>query len=195
MHKTTRAAEKMFQAFLTAAVSGVESRDYARQEPVLRYLASEEPTLGNYLELDDSAVWSALAACSEVQDTHAAELAKRLRNRNLYKCVDIGIRDAPDGNLLGRFRSRIREAPVGLQEAVLFDDVAVASYRWYNFYDSSALNKVLVKTHNGMNEPADILGVSDIVTTLRREKRIQRAYVPNRSQAEELERILKEVQG
>ena len=195
MHKTTRAAERMLEALLSAAASGLAGSELARREPVLRYLASEAPTLGSYLALDDSTVWSALAAYSEHGDSQVAELAGRLRNRVLYKCVDIGIRDVPDGNLLGRFRSRLGEAPTKLQEAVLFDDVAVASYRWYDFYDSSALNKVLVKTHNGMNEPTDILGVSDIVKTLRGERRIQRAYVPNRDQAEELERILEEAQG
>ena len=195
MHKTTRAAEKMLQALLSAAASGLAGSELARREPVLRYLASEEPTLGSYLALDDSTAWSALTAYSEHGDSQVRELAERLRNRDLYKCVDVGIRDVPDGNLLGRFNSRLKEESTELQEAVLFDDVAVASYRWYDFSDTSALNKVLVKTHNGMNEPADILGVSDIVKTLRGEKRIQRAYVPNRGQAEELERILEEAQG
>ena len=195
MHKTTRAAERMLEALLSAAASGLAGSELARREPVLRYLASETPTLGSYLALDDSTVWSALAAYSEHGDSHFGELAERLRNRALYKCVDVGVRDLPDGNLLGRFRTKLREAPAELQEAVLFDDVAVASYKWYDFNDTSALNKVLVKTHNGMNEPTDILGVSDIVKTLRGERRIQRAYVPNRDQAQQLEHILEEAQG
>ena len=195
MHKTTRAAERMLEALLSAAVSGLADSGLARREPVLRYLASETPALSSYLALDDSTVWAALTTYSEQGGSQVGKLAERLRDRDLYKCVDVGVHDVPDGNLLSRFRAKLREAPVELQEAVLFDDVAVASYKWYDFNDTSALNKVLVKTHNGMNEPTDILGVSDIVKTLRDEKRIQRAYVPNRDQAEELERILEEARG
>ena len=194
MHKTTRAAEKMLQSVLSAAASDLANRELARREPVLRYLVSETPTLGSYLALDDSAVWSALATYSEQGDLQVGKLAERLRNRDLYKCVDVGVRDVPGGNLLGRFRSMLKDTRRELHDTVLFDTVSVASYKWYDFDDESALNKVLVKTRNEMNEPTDILGQSDIVKTLRDEKRIQRAYVPSPDQARELEHILGEAQ-
>ncbi len=192
IHKTTRAAERMLEALMSAAVLSFAGMEWTHREPVLRYLASETPTLGNYLALDDSSVWSALMTYSEQRDPQVKILAERLRNRDLYKCVDIGVRDVPDGNLLHRFRARLQDAPPEIREAVIIDTVPITSYQWYNFNDTSALNKVLVKTHDGMTEPTDILGVSEIVKTLWSEKRIQRAYVPTLDQARELKRILEE---
>ena len=45
-----------------------------------------------------------------------------------------------------------------------------------------------------MEEPKDIVDVSDIVETLRGETRIQRVYVPDAERADELRNILGEVE-
>ncbi len=194
MHKTTRAAEKMLQALLIDVASKMRNHELARREPVLCYLTSEEPTLSSYLVLDDSKVWAALSIYSELDDPRIAELAERLLDRNLYKCVDIGVRDVPDGNLYGRFKQKLKGADLDCRDEILFDDAAVASYKWYNFDDSSALNKVLVKTQEDMGEPRDIVNDSDIVNTLKSEKRIQRVYVPESDRVEQLHEILREVE-
>ena len=194
MHKTTRAAEKMLEALLSAVASDTDSGESGPLEPVRRYFAS--PTLGSYLALDDSAIWAALSIWSECSHRRqcVSELAERLRNRVLYKCVDIGVRDTPDGNLYGRFRRALDASPPKWSDDILFDDATVAPYKWHDFGGASALNKVLVKTRDDMSEPTDILEVSDIVKTLRSERRIQRVYVPEPAQAEELEGILREVE-
>ncbi len=195
MHKTTRAAEKMLEALLSDVPSAAEDRELARREPVLHYLMSETPTLGSYLALDDSAVWAALSVYSELSDRRVSGLAKRLRDRDLYKCVDVGVRDpSPDGNLFRRFQRALNEGPARVCEGLLFDDAAVAPYKWYNFDDASALNKVLVKTRKDMEEPEDIIDVSDIVKTLRVETRIQRVYAPDAERESELRNILGEVE-
>ena len=67
-------------------------------------------------------------------------------------------------------------------------------YKWYDFDDASALNKVLVKTQEYMDEPVDIVGVSEIVQTLKNEMRIQRVYAPDKDVAQELRDILAEVE-
>lgn len=194
MHKTTRAAEKMLETLLRAVASDTLGGEPERREPVMRYFASS--TLGSYLALDDSAVWAALSIWSECprRGGRVSKLAERLRNRALYKCVDIGVRDTPDGNLYGRFRRALDASPLEWSDDILFDDATVAPYKRYDFGDTSALNKVLVKTRDDMSEPTDILEVSDIVKTLRGEKRIQRVYVPEPARAEELEGILREVE-
>lgn len=194
MHKTTRAAERMLEVLLSAVASGTKGGELARREPVLRYLTSEEPTLDSYLALDDSAVWAALSIYSEIPDGHISSLARRLRERNLYKCVDIGARDGKGGNLYGRFRHTLRETNPGWRNEVLFDDASVTLYKWYNFDDASALNKVLIKTRDGLSEPEDIGVVSDVVKALRDEERILRVYAPEQNQAEEMERILGKVE-
>ncbi len=99
MHKTTRAAERMLNSLLTIAVQQLRGSEMAEREPLLRYLTSEEPSLGLYLDLDDATVWAALAALSMNSNPQIAELAKRLRERRLYKCFDVGVHDEPGGNL------------------------------------------------------------------------------------------------
>ena len=195
MHKTTRTAEKMLEALL-GAVADAGGGAAARREPVLRYLKSPTPTLGAYLALDDAAVWTALSGWADRSATaRVSELARRLRDRALYKCVEIGARDRPGGNLYDRFRETLdRSASKGCRD-ILFDDATVAPHKWYDFDDPSPLSKVLVKDRDDLEDPRDIAEVSDIVGTLRHESRIQRAYVPRPDQAAELERILREVEG
>lgn len=192
MHKTTRASEKMLESLLGAVATN--GRELALREPLLHYLTAESPSLGSYLALDDSTIWSALSVYSELSDRHVSDLAKRLRARDLYKCVDVGARDqSSDGNLFRRFRRTLQESRAEGHDRLLFDDAGIAPYKRYNFDDASALNKVLVKTRNDLSEPTDILGVSDIVKTLRDEKRIQRVYAPDMASAQKLEEILGEM--
>ncbi len=195
MHKTTRAAERMLEAALREAAEWIRDCRPENRDPVLRYLASEEPALGDYLDLDDAAVWAALLACAGWEHGRIAGLAQRLRQRSLYKCVDVGSRPGGAGNLWQRFRRKLDErAPIWRQE-VLFDDERVSSYKWYPFDDSSALGKVLVKTQPDASEPEDIADISPIVGALRRGERIQRAYAPDAERAEELQAILREAEG
>jgi len=193
MHKTTRAAERMMEALLRAVVSDTGNCELTRREPVLRYLKAENPTLESYLMLDDSAVWAALSTWMDENVSECvSELSKRLRERALYKCVDIGDHDKPGGNLYKKFRKILNQSPEDWHDRLLFDDATVRLYKWYDFDDESALNKVLVKAKDRMNEPEDIASVSDIVKALEGERRIQRAYAPERDQADALERILRE---
>ncbi len=188
MHKTTRAAEKMLQFLLSQVALKMKDNDLARQEPVLHYLTSEEPTLSSYLVLDDSKVWAALSIYSGLPDPNISRIAKRLLDRDLYKCVDIGIRDREGGNLHSRFRRRLKQ--IEWQDKILFDDTEVTSYKWYNFDDTSALNKILVKTRDDIQEPTDIIDISDIVKALRDGTRIRRCYAPDKSKADDLQAIL-----
>lgn len=196
MHKTTRAAEKMLEALLKAVVSDTNDEELVSREPLLRYLKSENPVLDSYLALDDTTVWAALTTWIEANvSERVSNLAMRLRDRELYKCVDIGVRDAPGGNLCGRFRRALNDSLLEWREEILLEDTMVAPYKWYDFDDdASALNKVLVKTLGDDSEPRDIASVSEIVKALRPESRIQRAYAPEPEQARELEGILREVE-
>ena len=194
MHKTTRAAEKMLEALLRIVASEMTQGESASQNPLLNYFASEKPSLDLYLALDDAAVWSALAVLAGWKQRGISDLAKRLLDRKLYKCVDIGVRDQSGGNLSGRFRRKLNERTAEWQEDLLFDTPSVLTYKWYDFDDPSALNKVLVKPRPDLEEPVDIAGESLIVKALRDEERIQRVYAPNSDKALELRNILEEVE-
>ena len=192
MHKTTRGAEKMFEALLRICTKDLREDKWVQQDPVLNFFMSESSSLSSYLKLDDASVWATVAALASSSQTNIAELASRLRDRRLYKCFDIGIRDKPQGNLYTRSRRKLR-ADYKEYDSLLLDDAEVVFYRWYDFDDSSALNKVLVKTRAEDQEPRDIANVSPIVAALRDAERIQRVYAPDQSQIEEISQVLKEV--
>ena len=197
MHKTTRAAEKMLEELLRDAASSLRNDSLARREPVLRYLTAATPSLDAYLRLDDAAVWAALAEYAECSQPRVAELARRLRDRNLYKCLDVGSRGEPQGNLYLRFRHELNEHSIEWAGDLLFDDEStVTPYTWYDFNDASALNKVLVKDRADLREPKDIADESKIVKALDdngRPGRIQRVYAPDKEKIEDLGKILQEV--
>lgn len=196
MHKTVRSAEKMLEALLVAAASSLRNGGLACREPVLRYLTVATPSLGAYLRLDDAAVWAALAEYAECPQPRVAELAGRLRDRNLYKCLEVESRDEPQGSLYRRFRRELDERRIEWAGDLLFDQSTVTPYTWYDFDDASALNKVLVKVRADWNEPKDIAEVSPIVKALHndgRPGRIQRVYAPDKEKIEDLGRILQEV--
>lgn len=90
-----------------------------------------------------------------------------------------------------RFRRKLDERSIEWREDLIFDEPSVTPYKWYNFEDASALNKVLVKTDT--NEPKDIASISRIVDTLQSEERIQRGYAPDSEKAEEILKIVEEL--
>ena len=195
MHKTTRAAEKMLEALLGAAAAEIGDTELRRREPILRYLTGETSSLGSYIDLDDATVWAALAVFAKHENERVSELAGRLRDRRLYKCVDIGAHDEPGGNLHRRFRRALNEREFAWRDALLFDDPKIKSYQWYDFDDDSAFNKVLVKPHPDATEPEDIAGISPVVDTLLGTERLRRVYVPEAHQADELHNILRGVRA
>ena len=67
-----------------------------------------------------------------------------------------------------------------------------ALYKWYSFEDSSALNKILVKTPADDPEPKDIATVSGVVRSLRDAERIQRVYASDEDQVNTLRKIMRE---
>ena len=114
MHKTTRTAEKMLEALLCAVADSGRGAP-ARGEPVLRYLTSPDPALGAYLAPTTRRCGPLSRAGPRAARTRAYRSSRgRLRDRALYKCVEIGARDRPGGTLYDRFRDALaRSDPEG----------------------------------------------------------------------------------
>ena len=128
MHKTTRAAEVMLSSLLTTVANsqGLTDDERLRSDPVLHYFASR--ALDAYLDIDDAAVWATLGTLASSSHPEVSELARRLRDRRLFKCLDVGIRDVPKGNLFIRFKAELRESP-DVAQHVLFDEDMVQLYK------------------------------------------------------------------
>ena len=189
MHKTTRAAEKMLGALLERAVRELRD-DLASSEPTFRFLCDDSPSLGAYMALDDSVVWASIGKLSKVDHELVSMLARRLLDRDLYKCVDVGVhQNSPNSNLHLRVKRKLRDD--GNLDDVLIDDASVSLYQWYDFESSSALNKVLVKSDVGQEEPVDIVTVSPTIQARHQADKIWRIYAPDNTILRRVEDLVK----
>ncbi len=57
--------------------------------PLLRFFRAAQPSVNEYLALDDMVITAALGAMQAASDPNIAGLAIRLSNRDLYKTLDL----------------------------------------------------------------------------------------------------------
>ncbi|MEJ1119233.1 HD domain-containing protein [Phyllobacterium sp. CCNWLW109] len=92
-HKTTRGAEKLFSELLVRAVElarmkNIKSTGLPKNHPLIKFALNPED-VDIALSLDDTVIWGALSLMCEGSDPLISEYACRLRDRKLFKCVDI----------------------------------------------------------------------------------------------------------
>jgi len=92
-HKATRGAEKIYVELLARAVTlvrdgHVKSTGLATSHPLVKF-AKDPENIDCAIALDDTVIWGALSLMAEAKDECLATLAKRLRDRKLYKCIDV----------------------------------------------------------------------------------------------------------
>lgn len=199
-HKTTRAAEKMLAVFLQLLARRVRDSDPAEfglsaEDPVIRFLKNAAPSVSDYLRLDDPSIWSLLEKARYCSDDVLADLAGRVVDRKLYKCLDIAVRiDDRGSDLILRFKARLHElsSSLGLDGGVtlLEDDPKLAPYKWYS-WDENTLMKVLVQDIE-QRKNIDVGEKSDVIRALRAEE-LYRVYVPDYERRDEIEKIWREV--
>ncbi len=95
-HKTTRGAEKIFTELLVRIVElsidgSVDQTGLPNNHPLVRF-ARDPENLEVALCLDDSVIWGALSQMTEAKDKLIQNFALRIRDRKLFKCVDIRAR-------------------------------------------------------------------------------------------------------
>ena len=94
LHKTTRGVEALLRALLTriaeaSAVGQTQALGLDKSDPVVQFFSVNGDTIENYLALDDFVMWAAIARVAKSTDEEAADLARRLRDRDFYKVIDI----------------------------------------------------------------------------------------------------------
>ena len=92
-HKTTRGTEKLFSELLFRVIKLVQDGSMARTglprtHPIVRF-AKKPELIENVLSLDDTVVWGALGLLAFAKDPIVQDLSIRLRDRKLYKCIDV----------------------------------------------------------------------------------------------------------
>ena len=92
-HKATRGAEKLYTELLARMVVLVREGSVGRtglteSHPLIKFARSPE-NIECALALDDTVVWGALSLMVDSEDEGLSILARRLRDRKLYKCIDV----------------------------------------------------------------------------------------------------------
>lgn len=200
-HKTTRAAEKVFQEIFYRIGDLVKQGDVCQTglshlDPVRRYFEGDPSDIPNYLKLDDFSVFGALHQIRDCSDKAASELAGRLLDRKLPKCFDVAGRFGSDRQAeIARFKQKFSSlgAGVGGNSLQLIEDRAPISAYSFNKFDSpGAREAVMIQRQDGSGFCDDLAEVSHVVKALAEEP-IYRIYYFDSDGFEALNRIALEV--
>lgn len=92
-HKTTRGAEKLFTELLVQVIQLIQNGDLQKtalpDNHPLAKLALDPDNIECMLDLDDTVIWGALSLLADAPDSVVGELGSRLRDRQLYKAINI----------------------------------------------------------------------------------------------------------
>ena len=195
-HKTTRSAEKMFAELLVRIIRLAQDGSHARlgleaNHPLVGFARAPD-SLEAVLNLDDTVVWSALAMLSEAEDRIVGDLARRLRDRKLYKAIDVRKRMRWDLQFDDSANQKAMEEEIDLKcesidekvkdwistnsaegERVLCDETEREPYK--RFEESKGpLNQIRIEAPNG--RLVDLADRSSVVRAIRPYK-LYRLYV------------------
>jgi HD superfamily phosphohydrolase len=92
-HKTTRGFEKIFSLLIELLAKRVRDGQHdavglPKNHPLVRFLLNPEE-IEPFLQLDDAVVLGSLSMLAEGSDKSVAEMACRIRDRKIYRCVDV----------------------------------------------------------------------------------------------------------
>ena len=99
-HKATRGAEKIYTELLTRTITlikdgSIEKTGLPNTHPLVKF-AQMPDNIDCALSLDDTVIWGALSLMADSNDKWISGLAERLRDRKLYKCIDVRSKIAHD---------------------------------------------------------------------------------------------------
>jgi HD superfamily phosphohydrolase len=185
-HKTTRCVEAMIAKLLrrlaeliadpaTIPLTGLEER-----HRLVRFLGPDGATLTNYLALDDAVVAAAIERMADAEHATIADLARRLRERRLYKTLDL----RAFGHDEGRQRAAARRIDRDFQEelgsgAVIKDEGAAVSLYSQIGGDDEKTHKKLHILDAG--RPREITDLSRVVRELAQKQQFTRYYFESES--------------
>lgn len=185
-HKTTRCVEQMIAkllhrvAALAAEPDGVWLTGLEERHPLIRFFRPDGAILANYLALDDVVVAGAIERMTAAPDAGLADLARRLRERRLYKSLDL----SAFGHDEGRQRRAARRIDKEFQQeiesgTVIKDEGAVISLYTQIGGDDDKMHK---KLHIlDADNPREITEVSRFVGELAQKQQFTRYYFENES--------------
>jgi HD superfamily phosphohydrolase len=184
-HKTVRAAEVMvrlvlrrFKERLDASGSLSQKQNVVPGSPSAVFDAfAKKPSLGRYLEMDDTTVTEFFKACADARDPVLRSLGLGLVERKLYKGVDAT--DA-DGALIGTFVAKaqdvVRSAKLKSDYHLVDDTAADMPYKPYDPDASRPASQIYVQTPKG--DAVEISTKAPALKELRQKYSLVRYYFP-----------------
>jgi uncharacterized protein len=201
-HKTTRCIESMIAKLLrivadfaqanSEEITGKQSKDLSQKDlilekigigkrhPLLRFFAKDGATLANFLALDDIVVGGAIERMVTATDPVIADLSRRLRERDLYKALDLRAFGYDEGRQRLAARRIDRRFADELENGnVIKDDTAAVSiYSQIGGDDDKTHKKLHVLDARG---PREITAISRFVGVLAQKQQFTRYYFESES--------------
>ncbi|GAB1581018.1 hypothetical protein [Phyllobacterium phragmitis] len=146
-----------------------------KDHPLVRFFGKDGETVENYLALDDALILGSLYAMCNADDSIIANLARRLRERRLYKTLDI----ADVGHDEGKRRHKRRHIEKTFEEqiengSVMLDEKASISIYSEIGGDEDRMHKKLHILDGG--EPKEISALSPMIKALEKKEQFTRFY-------------------
>lgn len=181
-HKATRCAEHMIGKLLREiATLAAKGKAHAKKtgllagHPLLRFFGTDGDTVENYLALDDTVVFGSLDALVLADNAVISAMAKRLRDRRLYKTLDLvefGDDAGKQGACLRQIQKKIVEGKFS-KEVIVDKNAAVGLYAEIGG-DVERMHKKLHVLDGG--EPKEISTLSEIIKALPAKRQFTRIY-------------------
>jgi len=176
-HKTTRCIEAMIAQLLTRMSGLVRAQnDVATKtglsvnHPLIRFFSPRGAIVNNYLALDDVVLFGALEPMSKATDPLIRQLARRLKDRKLYKTLDVGAFGAEEGSQRAAARRIDNHFKSAIGKTVLKDETAsLGIYSHIGGDDEKAHKKLRILYADGVDH--EISSVSDPIRVLALKKR------------------------
>lgn len=192
-HKTTRGAEKIFSELLCQIIKLSRDERYektglSKTHPLVKFALNPD-SLECAQNLDDEVIFGALSQTQYASDPLTKEFSKRLRERKLYKCLDLRqcisneiFSDQPVKDVSMRIDAVFSELEKRIKNwneehmenvpRILLDSEERKPYKKIS-ETKGPVNQILIHTREG--KPDDIRNKSDLVKSLETFK-INRAY-------------------
>ena len=207
-HKATRGAEKILSELLFRIITLAKDGPWREiglpnKHPLITF-AKRPDDLDCILALDDTVLWGALSLLADAKDETVRNLAVRLRDRRLYKCIDV--REQLKTKLGEHAKEEVVEQGCQNLEAKIADWLATKSdvtpriitdkaiREPYKRFQASKgpLNQIRIKSSSG--ELVDLVKRSKVVAAISTFK-LYRVYVSDEGARQFVDQIIGEEMG
>jgi uncharacterized protein len=192
-HKATRGAETIYTELLSRAIAligdgSVGKTGLPMTHPLVKF-AQAPDDIECALALDDTVIWGSLSLMAGSEDRCISEFAKRLRDRQLYKCIDVRAKIAQDkddaaassseadtvcagirdeiGKCLGEWSAKCPDGP----PRILIDEVKRSPYNTLTEDPKGPLNQINIHTEGDhlveLSERSNVVAALEAYKALR----------------------------